>query len=536
NEALAEASEAVAEAAEEQEQKESSESEAAGDASASESQASTGQSSSSGSNNAAGDSDDTGGEAGAEAAASNVAANAPDRGDQDASSGQQRSSGDTSEAGAQPADAAQVAAGQTGASGEDSTTEDAASGEENLQAATEATDGARQALQGLIDMIAASQMAASGISSATGADNDQMDDASGGLPGDIGSPEYQEALKKAVGEALSEAARQIEKASGALAEAARQSQDDESADSEPRSVAAGSERTGQRAESQGASDDVSGDELAARLAEMRGLAEVMNAINDGMQGAEQGGLASANRQASTRLILEGDTTAIPGSILLPGGISLPLGLGLPGMLGQPTGDGGEIPGAVLVAGGGFESGSDRPVYDDGQGSAGSGSGAVVIIAGEQSSSDRVALLDTRLSGSLTVFDGVILASQGTKMGSSGGAGGGFGEQGQDTGIAGASGQPGFEGEGPMIAGSGQTPGDADEGKGTSLVKGNDTGPGGRQSGSDALLSPPPEDIPDGSDDDIVARQLREAAENERDPVLRDKLWDEYRAYKKATGG
>ncbi|MEE8108470.1 MAG: hypothetical protein V3T36_04885, partial [Gammaproteobacteria bacterium] len=99
------------------------------------------------------------------------------------------------------------------------------------------------------------------------------------------------------------------------------------------------------------------------------------------------------------------------------------------------------------------------------------------------------------------------------------------------------GQPGFEGEGPMIAGSGQTAGDATEGQGDSPQgKGKDTGAGGgRQSGADVLASPPPEDIPDGSDDDVVARQLREAAQNERDPVLRDKLWDEYRAYKKATG-
>lgn len=37
--------------------------------------------------------------------------------------------------------------------------------------------------------------------------------------------------------------------------------------------------------------------------------------------------------------------------------------------------------------------------------------------------------------------------------------------------------------------------------------------------------------PDGSDDDIVARQLREAANRETDPVLREKLWEEYRKYK-----
>ncbi len=36
------------------------------------------------------------------------------------------------------------------------------------------------------------------------------------------------------------------------------------------------------------------------------------------------------------------------------------------------------------------------------------------------------------------------------------------------------------------------------------------------------------------DDDIVARQLREAAENETDPELKEKLWKEYEDYKKNT--
>lgn len=49
-------------------------------------------------------------------------------------------------------------------------------------------------------------------------------------------------------------------------------------------------------------------------------------------------------------------------------------------------------------------------------------------------------------------------------------------------------------------------------------------------------APPPADIPSGDDDDVVARQLREAAQKERDPVLRDKLWDEYRKYKRQQAG
>ncbi len=43
--------------------------------------------------------------------------------------------------------------------------------------------------------------------------------------------------------------------------------------------------------------------------------------------------------------------------------------------------------------------------------------------------------------------------------------------------------------------------------------------------------PPPADIPSGDDDDVVARQIREAALRETDPVLREKLWQEYRRYK-----
>ncbi|MBW2683163.1 MAG: hypothetical protein JRC69_06325, partial [Deltaproteobacteria bacterium] len=34
-----------------------------------------------------------------------------------------------------------------------------------------------------------------------------------------------------------------------------------------------------------------------------------------------------------------------------------------------------------------------------------------------------------------------------------------------------------------------------------------------------------------SDDDIVARQLREAAEQETDPEVKARLWEEYRKYK-----
>jgi hypothetical protein len=58
------------------------------------------------------------------------------------------------------------------------------------------------------------------------------------------------------------------------------------------------------------------------------------------------------------------------------------------------------------------------------------------------------------------------------------------------------------------------------------ASGNAVGGGGR------VAKP----IPSGQDDDIVARRLRRAAENETDPELKEKLWNEYRDYKENTKG
>ena len=48
----------------------------------------------------------------------------------------------------------------------------------------------------------------------------------------------------------------------------------------------------------------------------------------------------------------------------------------------------------------------------------------------------------------------------------------------------------------------------------------------------------PTDVPpgvgSGENDDLVAKQLREAAEKETDPELREKLWKEYQDYKKSV--
>ena len=48
---------------------------------------------------------------------------------------------------------------------------------------------------------------------------------------------------------------------------------------------------------------------------------------------------------------------------------------------------------------------------------------------------------------------------------------------------------------------------------------------------DEIRERTPEDVPMAADDDIIARQLREAALAEEDAELRERLWEEYRKYK-----
>ena len=61
------------------------------------------------------------------------------------------------------------------------------------------------------------------------------------------------------------------------------------------------------------------------------------------------------------------------------------------------------------------------------------------------------------------------------------------------------------------------------------------GPSSKESkaagGSNILDSKTPGNIPDSQGDDIVAKQLREAAMAEKNPDIKEKLWEEYRRYK-----
>jgi hypothetical protein len=116
-----------------------------------------------------------------------------------------------------------------------------------------------------------------------------------------------------------------------------------------------------------------------------------------------------------------------------------------------------------------------------------------------------------------------MAEAGTKPGTPPGeAGQTAGGQPEKSGAGTAPGDPLPPGEGTLAGG---------EKTGGTEVVGKPAGgqPSvGTQGGSQAPRRPP------ADDDDIVARQLREAAEAETDPVLKEKLWKEYDAYKKST--
>jgi len=78
------------------------------------------------------------------------------------------------------------------------------------------------------------------------------------------------------------------------------------------------------------------------------------------------------------------------------------------------------------------------------------------------------------------------------------------------------------------AGGGTTPSGAG-----SMPSADSESSGGSQGGmgnEETILNDIPADISAAADDDVLARQLREAAMNETDPALREKLWEEYRRY------
>ena len=166
--------------------------------------------------------------------------------------------------------------------------------------------------------------------------------------------------------------------------------------------------------------------------------------------------------------------------------------------------------------------------------------ADIAMEAERTPEEQVAALDEMLMAGLGEYDERLLREQerikaatpNNNSGSGDGNGDGMGGEGGDgegDSENGAEGEAGSQGQN-----SGGTAGDNSEAGSTGgqpqggAVDGSD---GSGDSGDD---SDKPADIGDGSDDDVVARQLREAAEKETDPELKAKLWEEYRRYKKGT--
>jgi hypothetical protein len=146
--------------------------------------------------------------------------------------------------------------------------------------------------------------------------------------------------------------------------------------------------------------------------------------------------------------------------------------------------------------------------------------------------ERTAILDTELEKGLAEFDELLLREQQRVRAAAPRAPGG-GAAGQDA--------PGDAGSGSAAAATSDAMTGTASGGGavetdTGQAQGGDAQrPPGAGAGAERAAragEPAPPDVPGGGDDDVVARQLREAAEQETDPELKEKLWEEYRRYKR----
>jgi hypothetical protein len=164
--------------------------------------------------------------------------------------------------------------------------------------------------------------------------------------------------------------------------------------------------------------------------------------------------------------------------------------------------------------------------------------ADIAMQAERTAEEQVAALDEMLMAGLGEYDERLLREQerikaatpNTNSDSGGGAGGdgggGDGDGGGDQGDSDSDGEA--NGQGGMAGNSQETGTTGGQREGGAVDNSGRSGEGGSESEQ-------PPDVGDGSDDDVVARQLREAAEKETDPELKEKLWEEYRRYKKGTG-
>jgi hypothetical protein len=169
----------------------------------------------------------------------------------------------------------------------------------------------------------------------------------------------------------------------------------------------------------------------------------------------------------------------------------------------------------------IEDGASTPGVDSNAGPSGESSGS-------RTDGERAAALEDELQESLAEFDGLLLREQ--EMLAERRSGGGEGTQGGGGGSGGSDGGA----SGTSEAEAAESP----QGESSSAVAeaggAGSSKPDSGEVASGVTSGPIPPDVGDGSDDDIVARQLREAAMKEEDPELREKLWQEYREYKSSS--
>ena len=111
---------------------------------------------------------------------------------------------------------------------------------------------------------------------------------------------------------------------------------------------------------------------------------------------------------------------------------------------------------------------------------------------------------------------------------SGGESGSGGSAGAAGGIAGESGDSAGGQSGSSAGGQEGGQGGGGDGSSSNKRSGRDSDASDRDGANVAII---PDDIPiDGSGDDQVAEQIREAAMQEEDPAIRDALWEEYRKH------
>ena len=210
--------------------------------------------------------------------------------------------------------------------------------------------------------------------------------------------------------------------------------------------------------------------------------------------------------------------------------------------GMPGGEmpGGEMPGGEMPGGGmpggsqpGEQSGgqSGDPQGADGSGSAGSAGDGQSVEDLDKALDDSLDGFDDAVGGSGKGTSEIDILSPSGSTGMENNSDEPLFEEGSEGGMAEANAElekRAAEGSGEGSDGAEGSEGSQSEGGKT---QGQDSGGSAGAEGSQGEALPIPEDIDDGQGDDIVERQIRDAAMKETDPVLRERLWDEYRRIK-----